>query len=83
MTTSVFILRCGQVAELQARNNKLNKLTLLMFEQNTIVQRLYGRLGYREVACESIYPRPLILCTGDAILLLKDLGQITNTGCEW
>jgi ribosomal protein S18 acetylase RimI-like enzyme len=63
-----------QLAEQQARKNKLNKLSLIVFEQNTGVKRLYERLGYREVAREAIYPHPLIHFTGDAILMVRETG---------
>ena len=59
-----------QLAEQQARKNKLNKLSLIAFEQNTGAKRLYERLGYRE----AIYPHPLIHFTGDAILMVRETG---------
>jgi len=62
-----------QLAEQQALEKKLNKLSLIVFEQNAGAKRLYVRLGYREVAREPVYPHPLIHYTGDAILMVKHL----------
>jgi ribosomal protein S18 acetylase RimI-like enzyme len=62
-----------QLAEQQARENKLEKLSLIVFEQNTGAKRLYDRLGYSEAAREAIYPHPLIHYTGDAILMVKNI----------
>jgi len=52
---------------------KLNKLSLIVFEQNAGAKRLYERLGYREVARKAIYPHPLVHFTGDAILMARDI----------
>jgi len=46
-----------------------------MFEQNEGVKRLYERLGYQEAAREAIYPHPLIHFTGDAVLMVRDIGK--------
>lgn len=56
------------------RENKLNKLSLSVFEKNSGAKRLYERLGYREVAREVIFPYPLIHFTGDAILMVRETG---------
>ena len=65
--------RTVELAEQQARKNKLNKLSLIVFEQNAGAKRLYERLGYREVARKAIYPHPLVHFTGDAILMARDI----------
>ena len=64
-----------KLAEEHARKNKLNKLSLIVFEQNKGAMRLYQRLGYREGAREAIYPHPLIHFTGDAVLMVRDIGK--------
>ena len=65
--------RFMSIAERQARDRQFKKLSLIVFEENTGAKRLYDTLGYREVMREAIYPHPLIRCTGDAILMVKNL----------
>lgn len=60
-----------KLAEDQAIAKGFDKLSLIVFEQNKNAKRLYDRLGYREIAREAIVPHPLIHCSGDAILMVK------------
>jgi ribosomal protein S18 acetylase RimI-like enzyme len=62
-----------ELAEQHARENGFRKLSLIVFEQNEGAKRLYDRLGYVEVRREPVYPHPLIRCTGDAILMVREL----------
>jgi len=62
-----------RLAEEQAREKNLNKLSLIVFEQNEGAKRLYERLGYSEVAREAICPHPLIHFSVDAELMVKDI----------
>ncbi len=62
-----------ELAETQAREKGLPKLSLIVFEQNEGARRLYLRQGYREVARQAVVPHPLIHYTGDALLLVKAL----------
>jgi ribosomal protein S18 acetylase RimI-like enzyme len=59
------------LAEEQAREKGFNKVSLVVFEQNTGAKRLYDRLGYVEVAREPVCPHPLIRHTGHALLMAK------------
>jgi ribosomal protein S18 acetylase RimI-like enzyme len=63
------------LAEQHARERRLDKLSLIVFEQNEGAKRLYDRLGYQVVARESVVPHPLIHHTGDALLMVKVLSQ--------
>jgi ribosomal protein S18 acetylase RimI-like enzyme len=65
--------RLLQVAEQQARDHDLCKMSLLCFQQNTGAWRLYKRSGYVEKARRKIVPHPLIHHTGDAVLMVKEL----------
>lgn len=62
------------LAEQHARSKGFKKLSLIVFEQNTGAKKLYEREGYREVQRTAIHPHPLIRYTGDAILMVKELG---------
>ncbi len=62
-----------KLAEDQARERKLPKLSLIVFEQNKGAKRLYERHGYREIARQRVVPHPLIHYTGDALLMVKPL----------
>jgi ribosomal protein S18 acetylase RimI-like enzyme len=62
-----------QQAEDSCRKQGLEKLSLVVFEQNTGAKRLYEALGYRERSRAAIVPHPLIHLTGDALLMLKQL----------
>ncbi len=61
------------LAEQAAREHGLQKTSLIVFERNTGAKRLYDRLGYKEVARETVYPHPLIHYDGDALLMVKYL----------
>lgn len=61
------------VAEEQAREKGFGRLSLIVFEQNEGAKRLYDRTGYYEIARAAVVPHPLIRCTGDAILMVKDV----------
>lgn len=60
-----------ELAETQAREKGLPKLSLIAFEQNEGARRLYLRRGYREAARRPVVPHPLIHYTGDALLMVK------------
>jgi ribosomal protein S18 acetylase RimI-like enzyme len=62
-----------RIAEEHAQEKDFKKLSLIVFEQNAGAKRLYDNLGYREVAREPIVPHRLIRCTGDALLMVKDI----------
>lgn len=62
-----------ELAEAQAREQGLSKLSLIVFEQNEGARRLYLRHGYREVARQPVVPHPLIHYTGEALLMVKPL----------
>jgi len=66
--------RFMSLAEDAARDEDLAKLSLIVFEQNTGAKKLYDRLGYREVARAAVVPHPLIHYTGDALLMVKEIG---------
>jgi len=62
------------LAETRARDQGFHKTSLIVLEQNTGAKRLYDRTGYEETGREPIYPHPLIHHSGDAILMVKELG---------
>jgi ribosomal protein S18 acetylase RimI-like enzyme len=62
------------LAEEQAKAKELAKLSLIVFEQNVKAKRLYERQGYKEVAREPVVPHKLIHYTGDALLMVKNVG---------
>jgi len=61
------------IAEIKANERGFTKLSLIVIEQNKGAKKLYDRLGYHEVSREQIVPHPLILYTGDAILMVKKI----------
>lgn len=63
------------LAEEQAVNKGFDKLSLVVFEQNSGAKKLYDRHGYREAGREAVFPHPLIHYTGDAILMVKELAR--------
>ena len=63
------------LAESQARAAGLDKLSLIVFEQNAGALALYRRLGYVERAREAIVPHPLLHYGGDALLMVKALDR--------
>lgn len=66
-----------QLAESKAKAGGFKKTSLVVFEQNTGAKHLYDRLGYKEVMRVAIYPHPLIHFDGDALLMVKHLGNDT------
>lgn len=64
--------RLMQFAEDKARELDLNKLSLIVFEDNP-AKRLYEALGYREVMREAVVDHPLIVHSGYAVLMVKSL----------
>ena len=62
-------------AERACRELGFRKLSLIVFEQNVEARRLYERSGYIEVRRHRVVPHPLIHYTGDALLMVKNVGQ--------
>ncbi len=62
-----------QMAESKCRQKGLQKMSLIVFEANTIAYDFYLRLGFSEVMRKPVVPHPLIKFTGDALLLVKTL----------
>jgi|TARA_B110000305_G_C19454195_1_gene649817 ribosomal protein S18 acetylase RimI-like enzyme len=62
-----------EMAEAKCRKLTLAKLSLIVFEANTVAYRLYSRRGYKEVMRKAIVPHPSIHYSGDALLLVKKL----------
>lgn len=60
-------------AERTCRALGLNKLSLIVFEQNVPAKRLYERHGYAEKCRHPVVPHPLIHYTGEALLMVKRL----------
>lgn len=58
-------------AEADCRRHGLDKLSLVVFEQNAGAKRLYERAGFREVRREPVVPHPLIHHGGDAVLMVR------------
>ena len=67
------------LAEQQAKQRGFEKLSLIVFEQNEGAKRLYDRLGYHEVARESVVPHELIHYSGDALLMVKNLSEVSQS----
>lgn len=65
--------RLMEQAERACRSHGLNKLSLIVFEQNAGAVRLYQRLGYVERMRRAVVPHPLIRHAGDALLMVKEL----------
>jgi len=59
-----------QLAGQQARDHGYDRLSLVVFEENTAALGLYRRLGYRTVDRAPIVPHPLIRAHGDALLMV-------------
>lgn len=58
------------IAGQQAREHDYDRLSLVVFEQNTTALRLYQRLGYEVIDRAPVVPHPLIRCSGDALLMV-------------
>ena len=54
----------------------LVKLSLIVFEQNVQARRLYERYGYVETRRHPVVPHALIHYTGDALLMVKNVGRV-------
>ncbi|HJO11502.1 MAG: N-acetyltransferase [Gammaproteobacteria bacterium] len=65
--------RLMQRAEFFARIEKLDSVSLIVFEQNTGAKKLYERLGYQVIGSRGIVPHPLIHHTGEALLMAKEI----------
>lgn len=59
-----------QIARQQAREHGYDRLSLVVFEQNTAALGLYRRLGYETIKRAPIIPHPLIRASGDALLMV-------------
>jgi ribosomal protein S18 acetylase RimI-like enzyme len=62
-----------RMAESKCRQKHLQKMSLIVFEANTVAYDFYLRLGFQEVMRKPVVPHPLIKFTGDALLLVKHL----------
>ncbi|MEQ9619931.1 MAG: GNAT family N-acetyltransferase [Deltaproteobacteria bacterium] len=62
-----------EIAERKARENKLSRISLIVFEQNEGAKRLYERHAFYETAREKVVPHELIHYTGYALLMVKDI----------
>jgi ribosomal protein S18 acetylase RimI-like enzyme len=60
-------------AERAARVQRLDVLSLIVFEQNAGARRLYEGRGYVAKLRHPVVPHPLIRYTGDALLMVKRL----------
>ena len=60
-------------AERSCRQLGLEKLSLIVFDQNVEAKRLYERFGYVATRRHPVFPHPLIHYTGDALLMVKGL----------
>ena len=65
--------RLMALAEAQARETGLGKMSLIVIENNTAAKRLYERNGYSTTAREATVPHPMIDHDGDALLMVKQL----------
>ena len=68
--------RLLEIAESNAIEHGLSKLSLIVFEQNIGAKKLYDKTGYVEImrhpiVPHPIVPHPLIHFTGDALLMVK------------
>lgn len=63
------------LAKQQAMLKNLNKISLVVFENNEHALRIYKDLGYEEVKREKIVKHPMIQHTGDAVLMVKTLSK--------
>lgn len=57
-----------------ARAEGLDRLSLLVFEQNTAALRLYQREGFEEVDRRAVVPHEFIHYTGDVVLMAAQIG---------
>jgi ribosomal protein S18 acetylase RimI-like enzyme len=58
----------------RARSMRRPSVSLICFERNERVMRLYRRIGFRELARRPVHPHPLLhYSDGDAVLLVRDV----------
>ncbi len=69
-----------RIAAQQARENGYDRLSLVVFEENTGALRLYRRLGYQVIDRAPVVPHPLIRCRGDALLMVAPVRQARQPG---
>lgn len=62
-----------RLAEQQAKDKGIKKLSLVAFDQNEGSVRLYKRLGYKIVDWAPVIPHSLIKHTGKALLMVADI----------
>jgi ribosomal protein S18 acetylase RimI-like enzyme len=62
--------RLMQIARELALDHGYERLSLVVFEENTVALRLYRNLGYEVVKRAPVVPHPLIRCSGDALLMV-------------
>lgn len=62
--------RLMQIAREQALDHGYDRLSLVVFEENTVAVRLYQHLGYEIIKRAPVVPHPLIRCSGDALLMV-------------
>ena len=61
------------LAKKQAMLKGLNKISLVVFENNENALSMYKKLGYKDIKREKIVEHPMIQHSGDAILMVKTL----------
>lgn len=61
------------LAEAQARERGLGKMSLIVIEKNSAAKRLYERNGYSTTAREATVAHSMIDHDGDALLMVKQL----------
>ena len=64
-----------RLAEEHARQLGMDKVSLIVFEQNTGAKALYEREGSVEKMRVPVVSHPLIHHDGDALLMVKELGD--------
>ena len=63
-----------QIARKQAIRHGYDRLSLVVFEENSTAIGLYQSLGYKVIKRAPIVPHPLIRCSGDALLMVASIG---------
>lgn len=63
-----------EIARDAARSEGLDRLSLLVFEQNEAAVRLYRREGFEEVDRRAVVPHKFIQFTGDVIMMAGSVG---------
>lgn len=65
--------RLMQIAQEQAREHGYDRLSLVVFKENTAAVRLYQHLGYEIVKSAPVVPHPLIRSSGNALLMVAPI----------